>query len=305
MMFAWIQGTVAWGCWVIGHECGHGAFLDNAFFQDLTGFLLHSAFLTPYFSWQRSHAVHHSRVNHISEGESHVPAVSGIEPTIFGRFHDFIYEVLGEEGFAFFQVIKNLVLGWPLYLLMGASGGPIRGVSNHFLPFNDELFPGNEWKLKVLVSDLGVGSTLYLLYLWARFAKSWIPVLVLYVLPLLVLNGWLVLYTWLHHTDIDIPHFDKNHWHWVKGAFMTIDREYGPILDFLHHRIGSTHVAHHICSRIPHYHALEATEAIKNTFPQLYLYDRSPIWLALWRVASKCRQVHPVDGNRFEYVPRN
>jgi hypothetical protein len=30
---------------------------------------------------------------------------------------------------------------------------------------------------------------------------------------------------------------------WVKGAFMTIDRPYGPVLDFLHHRIGSTHVA--------------------------------------------------------------
>ena len=27
----------------------------------------------PYFSWQRSHAVHHSKTNHMSEGETHVP----------------------------------------------------------------------------------------------------------------------------------------------------------------------------------------------------------------------------------------
>ena len=34
-------------------------------------------------------------------------------------------------------------------------------------------------------------------------------VLALYAAPLMVTNCWLVLYTWLQHTDVDIPHFDK------------------------------------------------------------------------------------------------
>ena len=34
------------------------------------------------------------------------------------------------------------------------------------------------------------------------------------------------------------------------------------MFDFLHHRIGSTHVVHHIDCTIPHYHALEATKAV-------------------------------------------
>jgi fatty acid desaturase len=38
------------------------------------GYILHSLLLVPYFSWQRSHAVHHSRTNHVMEGETHVPA---------------------------------------------------------------------------------------------------------------------------------------------------------------------------------------------------------------------------------------
>merc|ERR1711957_1001432 len=29
----------------------------------------------------------------------------------------------------------------------------------------------------------------------------------LYFGPLLVVNAWLVIYTWLQHTDVDVPHF--------------------------------------------------------------------------------------------------
>merc|ERR1712182_198747 len=75
-------------------------------------------------------------------------------------------------------------------------------------------------------------------------------------------------------------------WDWVKGTFMTIDRPYGPVLDFLHHRIGSTHVAHHVAHTIPHYHAKEATEALATAFPHIYLYDPTPLHQALWRLVE-------------------
>jgi len=299
-LFALIEGTVATGCWVLAHECGHGAFLDNKIAQDALGFILHSALLVPYFSWQRSHAVHHSRTNHLTEGESHVPAIDGSPENWLMAY---MHSVLGDDGFAVYNVLTHLVIGWPAYLLFGTSGGPVRGVTNHFLPFSDDLFPG-DWKLKVLISDIGVLAMLYVLWLWQKTAGSWIPVLVLYFFPYLVVNAWLVGYTWLQHTDVDIPHFDSDTWTWVKGAFATVDREYGPVIDFLHHRIGSTHVLHHICYRIPHYHAWEATQAIKKNFPELYLYDPTPISSALYRIAVHCRAVHPVDqGKRFEYVP--
>jgi len=60
-----------------------------------------------------------------------------------------------------------------------------------------------------------------------------------------------VLYTWLQHTDVDVPHYEGENWSFLKGAFMSIDRPYGPLFDFLHHRIGSTHVVHHIDCTIP------------------------------------------------------
>lgn len=59
----------------------------------------------------------------------------------------------------------------------------------------------------------------------------------------------------------------------------------------MHHRIGSTHVAHHIDARIPHYHAAKATHALRENFPDLYIYDPTPIPRALWRVAMRCNVV--------------
>lgn len=148
---------------------------------------------------------------------------------------------------------------------------------------------------QVWASTLGVIAVLAILGWWAFAAGSIVPVIALYVGPYLVANFWLVLYTWLHHTDVHVPHFADDEWSWVQGAFMSVDRPYGPLLDFLHHRIGSTHVAHHMDARIPHYHARRATEALSRAFPDHYRYDPTPIYKALWRVVTRCNVVSKAD----------
>ena len=183
--------------------------------------------------------------------------------------------------------------------------GPVRGTTSHFNPNagakgKHALFPG-KWKKKVWLSDIGVGVTAALLGWWAYAAGSVWPMLAVYMGPYLVVNAWLVGYTWLQHTDVDVPHFDEE-WTWAKGTFMTIDRPYGPILDFLHHRIGSTHVAHHVNHTIPHYNALEATKVLKEKFPDLYLYDPTPIHEALWRINTKCIAVKQFDDEKWVYT---
>lgn len=67
---------------------------------------------------------------------------------------------------------------------------------------------------------------------------------------------------------------------------MTIDRNYPWIIDHLHHRIGTTHVLHHIFPEIPHYHAVEATQAIIPVLGDHYKYDPTPITKVIWRLAS-------------------
>ncbi len=83
IIYAIFTGTVATGICtlvrshlylgVLGHECGHGSFSNNNLLNDLLGYTLHTMLLVPYFSWQHSHAVHHAKTNHLTEGETHCP----------------------------------------------------------------------------------------------------------------------------------------------------------------------------------------------------------------------------------------
>jgi len=307
-----VTGTVAMGLWVLAHECGHGAFSKDRKLQDAIGFILHSFLLVPYYSWQRSHAVHHQYTNHMELGETHVPETFEEEGTAYqGR--EWFLEKFGEEKglkyFASMQAILHLGVGWPGYLLLGATGGPARGMTNHFWPNplteppqpKKELFPGN-WKEKVYQSDIGIAAVVGGLVAWAA-CHGVGEVMALYGGPLIVINAWLVLYTWLQHTDTDVPHFTADDHSYVRGALHTIDRPYDKLdpfgaIDFLHHQIGSTHVAHHFDSSIPHYKAQVATDAIKESFPELYLYDPTPIPEALWRVCKGCVTVEK-RGDKF------
>ncbi|MDQ2679211.1 MAG: fatty acid desaturase [Actinomycetota bacterium] len=285
VLYAVATGTAATGLWVIAHECGHRAFSPNQRLQDGIGFVLHSALLVPYFSWQRSHSVHHAKTNHLDEGETHVPS-RAIDRDAESRRRGPIRANLATA----WAITTALLVGWPAYLLVGTTGGPARGRTNHFWPvrpFSTALFPAR-WHARVWGSALGVLVVLVLLVAWALAAGSIAPVLALYVGPYLVVNAWLVTYTWLQHTDVDVAHYADPEWSWLRGAFQTVDRPYGRVVDLLHHRIGSTHVAHHIDHRIPHYHADRATEAIRAAFPEWYRFDPTPVPVALWRVGSEC-----------------
>jgi len=308
LAWAAFTGTVWTGMWVVAHECGHGAFSDNRRIQDTVGYILHTLLLVPYFSWQRSHAVHHAHTNHITKGETHVPVVVGARPGIEnagGEGELANAKRFGKGPWGALQLVLHLVIGWPAYLLWGATGGPKYGTSNHFVPvkpFNTNLWPAS-WPTKVWRSDMGIVAMVAALGLLASKIGGG-AVALLYGAPLVFTNCWLVLYTWLQHTDVDIPHLTNDEFSYMRGAFLTVDRPYGRFFDWVHHKIGSTHVAHHIDCTIPHYHAREATEAIKKAFPKAYLYDPTPVHVALWRVASNCIAVKlQPTGGRYTWVP--
>ena len=304
ILYAFLSGTTAMGFWVIAHECGHGAFSKNRVLETITGYLLHSLLLVPYFSWQRSHAVHHRFTNHITKGETHVPIVidgNGISEKVGGEKELSFSSKLGKTNYGILQLVLHLIFGWPAYLLSGSTGGLSYGTSNHFWPrkpFSKTLWPA-VWAKKVWISDIGVAAVIIGLII--LFIKHGIfPIIVMYIGPLLVVNCWLVIYTWLHHTDSDVPHLSNSEFSFMRGAFLSIDRPYGKIINILHHNIGSSHVVHHVCPTIPHYYATKATLAIKKAFNKAYLYNPDPIHKALWNIACNCIAVKSdIDEGRY------
>ena len=291
--YAVVTGTLAMGCWVLAHECGHNAFHPNRTVENCVGLILHSLLLVPYFSWQRSHAVHHANCNHLETGETHVPS---LQNSTWARFSIKLKSLLGPSAYAVVSIAVHLLIGWPLYLLIGITGGPGHGFpTSHFTslpPFNSgehKLFPG-KWINLMRLSNCGIVITLLALAI-LMINTSVARILCVYGLPYLIINSWLVCYTWLQHTDRTIPHFSSPEWDWAKGALQTVDRPYGPLLNLLHHGIGSTHVAHHLNPRIPHYNAWKATEILRQQFPEHVHYDPTPIHKAMWRIAIHCSYV--------------
>ena len=59
-------------------------------------------------------------------------------------------------------------------------------------------------------------------------------VLVLYGVPEFVFASYLVLTTFLHHTDDHVPWYDDSMWSYVRGQLSSIDRDYGWCHDLVH-----------------------------------------------------------------------
>jgi omega-6 fatty acid desaturase (delta-12 desaturase) len=310
VIYAIVQGTVWTGLWVLAHECGHGAFSPSRQVCDAVGFVVHTLLLVPYYSWKSTHAKHHKYTNSLGKGESHVPYTRDQDSWKLARMiRSALLDM--DDAFAIVQGIGMLVVGWPAYLIFNETGGrtgvdvdasdvvsasPLR--KNHF--FADQtsvLFTAKEYRL-VLASSVGLAFTIAGLTVWGYFT-DFTTVMRWYIGPYLVTNAWLVLYTYLQHTHPDVPHYGDDMHTFQLGALSTIDRPYPWIVDVIHHHIGTTHVVHHINSKVPHYHAKKATEVARKALGDYYRYDDTPIATALFEAVRKCSFVSSASGKQF------
>lgn len=279
------QGCVLTGVWVIAHECGHHAFSDSSLLDDLVGLVLHSFLLVPYFSWKYSHRRHHSNTGSLERDEVFVP-----KPRSSLAWYS---KYLNNPPGRVLTLAVTLTLGWPLYLAFNVSGRPYPRFACHYDPYGP-IYSDRE-RAQIMVSDAGVMTMGYLLYK-ATAAWGFWSVVRIYGVPLLVVNGWLVLITFLQHTHPSLPHYDSSEWDWLRGALATVDRDYG-VLNRVFHHINDTHVAHHLFSTMPHYHAEEATRAIRPVLGEYYQFDGTPVVKAMWREAKECIYVEPDSGD--------
>ncbi|KAI6041419.1 fatty acid desaturase-domain-containing protein [Pisolithus marmoratus] len=322
-LYGFWAGLFATGIWVIAHECGHQAFSESKFINNSVGWVLHSALGVPYHSWRITHAKHHASTGHMTQDQVFVPKTRsqlGLPPfdptkedisgsSVSDEVKQELWEALGDSPLgALLGSASYLLGGWPAYLIRNASGQKRypKG-TNHFNP-KAVVFAPHQYGA-IILSDIGI-----LLWLGAIAASisayGFATVFRLYLVPYFWVNHWLVLITFLQHTDPLLPHYRAPEFTFVRGALATLDRnllgDCGSIMAWIGahatHGISETHVLHHVSSKIPHYNAWEASAALRKRLEQagLVLQGAPGGWREVYRVFKECKFVED-EGNIIFY----
>lgn len=290
----YLQGVFMTGLWVIGHECGHQSYSTSQVANDTVGLIVHSCLLVPYHAWKRSHSLHHGNCCSMEQDTVFLPATRTQT-----KNDKFTQTMLGFAPLRLvYIVVFFLILGWPLHLLIHATGARHgkSGWINHFNPYCDLFTPRQA--AGVMISDIALASVCYGLY---NLTQAWgfDYMLKMYFIPYLLTNCWLVTITNLQHTDTHVPHYRGKAWNWLRGALATVDRDFGWFHNIAMHHIVDSHVAHHLFHTMPHYKAIVATKALKEFLGPYYKHDDTPVVKALWRSWTNCRFVEDEGGVLF------
>ncbi|KAJ7878816.1 delta-12 fatty acid desaturase protein [Mycena olivaceomarginata] len=313
-LYGFLAGLFGTGIWVIGHECGHQAFSESKLINNTVGWILHSALGVPYHSWRITHAKHHASTGHMTQDQVWVPSTrsqKGLPPLdpkredrlgarASAEVQKELWEALGDSPIgASWGVAVFLLVGWPMYIITNASGQRrYRKGTNHFDP-KAVMFSPHHW-VDVVLSDIGVVFWLIGLAA-ATYVYGIRSVFVLYLQPYLWVNHWLVLITFLQHTDPLLPHYRAPQFTFPRGALSTLDRnllgDLGSVMAWLGAHatcgISETHVLHHVCSKIPHYNAWEATDALRKVLGPAGVRWQGGAggWAEMYRVFRECKFV--------------
>ncbi|KAH9467253.1 hypothetical protein MJO28_000158 [Puccinia striiformis f. sp. tritici] len=324
--YGYWMGLVWTGIWVLAHECGHQSFSPSKSINNAVGWVLHSALLVPFHSWRITHAQHHAATCHMKRDQAFVPYTRsqlGLPPLAEGcskkevdgshspSFYERVDDLLEDAPlWALYKLIVHQSVGFASYLMFNASGQKHypRWWTNHFNPY--AIMFDDRHRFQVVWSDIGIAITIgCVTYLGKQ--TDFLTAFKYYIVPYLVVHHWIVLITFLQHTDPLLPHYREGAFNFQRGAMSTMDRN---IHGFFTHGLAETHIAHHLCSKIPHYNAWEATDALKAKLGHHYSSTDENYWYSLWKCFRQCRFVEDEGDVVFykdargkaarRYVPR-
>lgn len=241
-----LSGFAMWCMWCIGHDAGHGTVSKKNWINNVVGEVAHSMVcLTPFVPWKKSHLKHHLNHNHLSRDFSHQWFIREEREDL----HPLIKLSYETRNF-------QLPILYFVYLFLGIPDG------------GHVFFYGRMWEnesmqeklrgaLSVVVSFLTAGT------LW--YNMGFADFTVVCMVPWLVTSFWLFMVTYLqHHSDDGVLYTDDT-WSFTKGAFQTVDRDYGKWINRMSHHMMDGHVVHHLFfTKVPHYRLEEATIALKS-----------------------------------------
>ncbi|KAF8525205.1 fatty acid desaturase-domain-containing protein [Hysterangium stoloniferum] len=306
-VYWFFQSLAGASLWVLGTHisAGHGTLSPYKWLNHALGFTLHTFILVPYFSWRWTHRNHHKASALLERDENYVPRTrSQLKLPAPQRSKKIDYNEIFEEApiCTLIKLIFMTLAGFQVYMVSNAMGSPSYPPgTNHINPWSP-LFKRKHWHL-ILLSDLGLGVMLGVIAI-SGYQYGFAAVVKYYLVPYLFANHWVVILTFLQHSDPTIPHYRMGAWTFVRGSLATVDR---PLLGwagrFFLYNISHDHTAHHLFSNVPFYNLPLVTEAIKPILREQYSYDSSYTFHALWRSFTQCQFVED-DGDILLYKDR-
>lgn len=239
-----LTGFAMWCMWCIGHDAGHSTVSKSKKVNRIVGEIAHSMIcLTPFVPWAKSHKKHHLGHNHLERDYSH--------QWFIREERDSLRPIIKASHFT-----RNLQLPilYFVYLFLGVPDG------------GHVLFYGRMWenvplkeKIDGAISVAVSVATAAALWLNMGFADFTVVCMV----PWCVMSFWLFMVTYLQHHSEDGKLYTDDTFTFERGAFETVDRDYGTWVNRMSHHMMDGHVVHHLFfERVPHYRLEKATKAL-------------------------------------------
>ncbi|KAG7095517.1 hypothetical protein E1B28_006255 [Marasmius oreades] len=284
------QGFAFAGIWCLGHDAGHDSLFPSRIENAVAGMLLHTFVLTPYYAWRATHRTHHKSTNSMERDETYMPPTRKDFRLPDGKVAvrmDYAHILEETPAFTLFKLFVRQFFGFQLYLLHNRKGNrKYPPFTSHYRPSSPLFRP--EERNSIILSNIGILSMLTILGVYIHY-KGWNAAVKYYFIPWLFQHNWMVMFTYLQHSDPTIPYYRRKEWTFARGALATVDRPlFGWVGRFFLHNISTDHLAHHFFSGVPFYNLPEVTEAIKPVLGEYYNYDSTGVLYALWRSFTQC-----------------
>lgn len=250
-VLVFLSGLSFVGIFVLGHDCGHYAFSEKKWVNDVVGTLCHFPIMNSLFAWRAAHDFHH-RHTQVRKMDPDWPELLVAQ---------------GESAPWHQRLAVRVGVGTPLGILVGFWVGMFKRAL--FFLAIPQMRLNFSKAIRVLAHTFLSLVLSVLLLVWYYHLVGTDKFLVMYVAPAFVGTTLGALLTFLHHTHkgsyvTDLTTSDS----FRTQVLGTFNVRFPAWLEWMWLDI-NIHLPHHLSTRIPWYRLKSAHAALKIAYPQL------------------------------------
>lgn len=269
-----ISGTTLTSVFVLAHDCAHYAFFRRKWMNVWLGHIAMVPVLYPFYAWKYAHDAHHTYTNQLNDTHDLYGENTWLLETV--DQYNGSPDAAPMPRWLYWISRVMIIVGPVLYLF-------------RFLLQARRFRPTHRRKVirSYLFMALFVPALAAVVYFSS--GSQWLALLHFWLLPSLVMQAWLVVYTYVQHVAVELGYYQPSEWTPFRARAMSTLNVYMPrIIGFLHLNL-HLHLAHHLEARIPCYHLPEANVAVLRSPYGAYVTEMRFSFAYLYRQWRACK----------------